>query len=410
MNSLKICIYLDSYERYTFFSRFVAAFEELGVEFAFCSNRLGVLKQLKARKWTALEIQRDDEFKIPLDLDLSNSLEALAYGLSSDCIDQLSSASYSFLEKYGKDFHCFFAWNGENVFSQCLRHFSQSRQDFQTLFFEISNLPGKLFVDPKGTNRSSSIFLDPSVLDDYLVDEKDFLKWSSNYIAEKKKQVSIPQVKISKPNYLAYIYDYLGFASGLYPKDTLLSIEKILSVFQSAPAKKSNFKLADNRDLKFYFLALQTSQDTQIKINSKVDNLQALKRAVDTANKDDQALVVKLHPAEKDKNIINDLESYALKHSAYLTTENSLSLIEAANKLFTINSSVGLEAIIWGLDTSFYGDTFYRHFQAKPEYLWAYVCSYLQDIEYFSQSSISSEQLKAVLSLVLLGGGASGKD
>jgi len=84
-----------------------------------------------------------------------------------------------------------------------------------------------------------------------------------------------------------------------------------------------------------------------------------------------------------------------------LTDENTFNLILDAEEVVTINSSVGLEALILDKKVTFLGKSFYS--ELTLELLRNYILSYLVNIDYFSDDDIDINELDKVIKRCLLG-------
>lgn len=60
----------------------------------------------------------------------------------------------------------------------------------KTLYFELANIPGKTFVDPKGTNAKSALYKNKNILNQYNVLEEDYVFWKNAILRQNwmKKQ------------------------------------------------------------------------------------------------------------------------------------------------------------------------------------------------------------------------------
>ena len=86
-------------------------------------------------------------------------------------------------------------WNGQQLVCRAVRQ-ACTVQGVATRFIEISNLPGKLFVDSLGVNALSTISRYPEVIDRLpLPDEDTHARWLSTYERDKRKP--LPQARTS---------------------------------------------------------------------------------------------------------------------------------------------------------------------------------------------------------------------
>ena len=269
-----------------------------------------------------------------------------------------------------------FTWNGNNSLGEIVRFYTKKYKNLTSLFFEISNLQGKLFIDPNGVNASASIYDDPSLLNNYDYDKDHFNEWKKNYLKNKLTSSSVPQVKKVKELKPWHLFDFLFYVTIGYATFPKGSIKNKLSSFFK-PKKKNEIQRNIDLPDEYVFFPMQVSSDTQIKLNSDTNNYDALKYLIDSEN---LPIVIKPHPAEPDFDYINDILS---EHSdrVFLTTNNTYELIQKAKKVVTINSTVGFEAMLFEKEVVFLGRSFYKNF--TPDLSGAYVMSYLVDINFF---------------------------
>ncbi|WP_161546891.1 hypothetical protein [Pectobacterium parvum] len=142
----------------------------------------------------------------------------------------------------------------------------------------------------------------------------------------------------------------------------------------------------------YAFLPLQVSSDSQLLLNSDVDNISAIKISMDYCNEKKLELLIKIHPAESDGKKI---EEYTLMSKVYgfrLVTNNTFELIKNAKIVITINSTVGLESKMFNIDTLFLGRSFYD--KLNGDLLEDYIQRYLFDADYFGENIIDFNLIK----------------
>lgn len=224
-------------------------------------------------------------------------------------------------------------------------------------YVELSNLPNKIFIDPVGTNAHSKLALNPCLLDHYpSVKEAKHQEWLRVY--KKIKSMPPPQ-----------------------------SVGNILSEQISALSKDKILKNTSD----YIFVPLQVSNDAQLWMHSDYKNVDLITHALSLVDNDGSQIVVKIHPAEMAVNelvLISELrDKYAFKISMEPTTR----LIEQAGAIVTINSTVGLEAMLYQKPLSILGRTYYKDF--NTERLKKYIHHYLFDgVEFFSNEKIDSKK------------------
>lgn len=286
-----------------------------------------------------------------------------------------------------------FILNGQGLTSSPLSAVAKKNK-FPRVYFELANIPGKLFVDPTGVNASSSLYENIDLLKDYKSSESQYHEWKKNYNKYKSKNSIIPQVdKLYKKNNLLFILDYLSCKAMITPvSGDYTLVRKFYNKFrQNYYHSYSSNNIQNNR---YFFLPLQVDNDTQLVFNSDVNNVDAIKISFDLATQKGLDLVVKPHPVSSNKKEIEEILSLQKKIDFTLTNKNTFDLLINAEEVVTINSSVGLDGLIFGKDVTFLGKSFYSNL--NKEYLKNYILSYLVNIDYFGNEQIDIIELEKV--------------
>jgi len=199
-------------------------------------------------------------------------------------------------------------WNGqrfpENLIIDIAKH-----KKLKTIFFEVGFFPNTTVIDPKGVNFKNSIPRDIEFYKNYPIKEETFPK------------------KINKRNHL--IKRHLEY-----------------------------IKLPE----KYIFVPFQTSFDTQIVYNSPwIKSMPMLFDIIEKiANETKTTFVFKEHPHERDFTY-EELHKKAEKNP-YLMFANANEtdeLIKNSQAVITINSTVGLEAMLMNKRVIVLGNAFY---------------------------------------------------
>ncbi|PRD92454.1 capsular polysaccharide export protein, LipB/KpsS family [Burkholderia contaminans] len=285
-------------------------------------------------------------------------------------------------------------WNGHQLVCRAVAH-ACAAQELPTTFVEISNLPDKLFVDPLGVNALSSIARTPSVIDRLpLPDERVHRAWLERYEAYKARP--LPQATTSLTHMLSSAVNYaLKVAtSGVARNGVRFIAKRPVSIDATIATSLSADELARRR---YVFLPLQVSDDTQLRLHSDVGNLEALEIALRYASHEQADLIVKIHPAERDVSLVDALLRLQRWHRFAISASNTVDLIRHACLVVTINSTVGLEAMLYDKRVAPLGRCFYRSFDAKR--LRKYIHSFLVDgVDYFGTGAIPACAAHRILS------------
>uniref|UniRef100_UPI001168A7BA capsular polysaccharide export protein, LipB/KpsS family n=1 Tax=Vibrio cholerae TaxID=666 RepID=UPI001168A7BA len=256
------------------------------------------------------------------------------------------------------------------------------------------NIPGKIFVDELGVNAQSSLFYNPKKLSNYTLDESEYNEWKSKFILDKtSKNMNIPQKAKGEYFGLRHVADYLFQILFGFPTFSNSSVRKKI---RSILGRKVEIKKQYNHNIvsrinDFIFFPMQVSSDTQIKINSSIDNRQAIELIVNKYEVDN--VIIKPHPADSDVEYVLDL----VENSANLnvSNENTYSLIMRSKHVITINSTVGLEALIFGKPVTFLGNSIFSSMTKHD--IAVYLMKYLINIDFFNvRETLSIDKIEEI--------------
>lgn len=277
-------------------------------------------------------------------------------------------------------------FNGNHASAIATTDFFNSK-DAKTLYAEISNLPDKMVFDPKGVNAQSILYSNPEVLDSLeSVSDAQHEAWVNDYIAYKEKP--IPQSKINVPTYLLLAVDdiFARLFKNIIKEDSLSFIDKV-KMFRSKFKSRKILNSAEHADLTqpYIFFPTQVTSDTQLRINSDIDNLQAMNFILDREK--DIDIYVKIHPAESNISTIDYFLELAKKKRIQIVSNNTIDLIKNAQRIYTVNSTVGLEALIFEKELTVLGRAIYSNFDKTR--LRIYIHRYLMDLNYFCENTLT---------------------
>ena len=277
--------------------------------------------------------------------------------------------------------------------------FFAKKYNIKTLYFEIANIPGKIFVDKKGTNAQSELYSNIKILDKYSLDkyEKIYTQWKAKYLESKLKKHIVPQRRsIIDAFQIRYLVDILGhiFVTKLaFNKFFIINKLKQINNNIRYPLKYDDYKF---KNKKYIFFPLQVSYDSQIVLNSNIGLFEAFFLALNYAEKRGYDLVVKPHPQECNYTSLKDF--LAFKNRFILINQNTFLLMKYAKEVWTINSTVGLEALIMGKKINVLGKALYKDF--SDEYLKKYILYYLINIDFFGKENISSRDVEILFTRI----------
>ena len=400
MKSTKyILVYIDEINKLNFFNRFYPAIIELGYEIIVITNRVSfLLFNWKGNiKPYVVHRMRGKTFNG----DIPVTREICDYTLTRREATELYFAIYSTAEKIYKSRNIdhIFIWGGENTAEQATRQFARDHR-IQTLFFELANIPGKIFVDSLGTNAGSLIYKDKSLLNNYRTNEEEYEKWKIKYLNLKEQESMPPQSVKRKKLRLSFLIDHLGFKLLHIPFENNINI--FVKLKRKIWQKMSNVKYDDYKfeNGHFIFLPMQVSNDSQLLFNSKINNVQAIEYASGVAKNKGMDLLVKPHPAEVNPLEYEKVIALKMKLKFYLVNQPTLNILKYCESVITINSTVGLEALLIGKPVEFLGKTFYE--SLDKERMQNYIMSYLINIDFFGTEYIDKSRIQVVLDRLLL--------
>ena len=208
-------------------------------------------------------------------------------------------------------------WNGTNL-APALAVRLAKEFNIETLYFESGQFPNTLEIDSQGVNAASSL-------------------------SRKKKYFFVKQVPSKEA--LAKIH-------GIEIETRDLRMDRLTNVVKKRQVQKqAEIDLPND----FLFLPFQVYTDTQVLINSpNIDNMYELVdicygalEKFNQRNNKDYWLVVKEHPSDFGRIDYSDLKKkYEDKNIIFVTDYDVADLIEASQLVITINSSVGIEALL----------------------------------------------------------------
>lgn len=386
----KILIYIDSLERFHFFDKFAVIKEEIVI----LTNILSVYFKAKVNGYNISLLHVNNN--VNNEIDYKNTLDFKAGWLGRTEIEVNYNSTYTAVEKINSKctFTYFFIWNGERTISLAISDFAK-KNNIKAIYFEISNLPRKLFVDEKGVTAKSSIAKNKKILDNYDYNEDEYISWKEKYLENKFKRHHVKQARTVKSINFSYFIDLFGFLFFRLLKNENSSLLK--KIKSKILANKYIFQY-DKYDIfknNYIFLPLQVSTDSQILINSDVDNIQAIQKASEMARTLNFDLLIKPHPAESNIRYLQELEQLKDKYNFYYVNLNTFELINNAKKVITINSTVGIEAMILEKEVIVLGRSYYKNFSQND--LKKYIMSYLIEIDYFSTEKINKKIIEQIL-------------
>lgn len=393
-NKRNVLFLCESIEHLLFFSRMQSSFMKLNYRCIFITTDYGVYHEYKNSINNLILIKH--RRYLCNSNNVTTSLELIDKSLSPlNCKKIYESIMCYCNEIHNKSaISLILGSQGIKVAEIAVRDFAELH-NIKILFFELSNLPGKLFFDCKGSNALSYLYNHINILNSFKVSNKEYDQWRNKYIENNFKAHKVKQkVDIKKFKIRYGLYSRFGcFITGLKIKKFDL-IKKIRSYILSRKLSIIYDKYNINKE-KYYFFPMQVSSDSQIVLNSDIGLFEGLLIALNKAREDKLDLVVKLHPAEKNVFIIKKILMYREKYNFKIVKDNTFKVIKNAEKIITINSTIALESMILGKEVNILGRSYYKYF--NDEYLKNYILGYLINIDYFSNEPITEKQILSLI-------------
>ncbi|PMM86595.1 hypothetical protein, partial [Vibrio breoganii] len=328
--------------------------------------------------------------KLELDVDLRDTISYLNGKQSIDSAISNYNAVYAWLHSnvnidVAGQKHIAIVFNGAYVTGRAFSKYFSSI-GAKTLFSEISNLPGKMIYDCKGVNAQSYLHEKPTILDHFDVNEKRLLDEHNRFLQSYLEYKETPpmQSKLGIIWFLPMIFDHVFVKFLGVMEDDRSFISKVKYYFEKRKVKSLNINCKTvSLEQPYAFYPTQVSSDTQLKLNSDIDNIEALEHIISNY---DERVLVKVHPAETDLETIKKYESLEQSGHITLVSNNTLDLIKNSRVNFTINSTVGLESKILGKKTVTLGRAIYSNLSTRN--LHKYLHCYLVDLEFFAIAKV----------------------
>lgn len=379
----KTLIYIDNFERYAFYKRLMQALENKK-EFVIVTNKFSIFLQTKGRYKTYL-LKKDTSSHVEFAKNLEKTLSTACGYHTLKQAERISMSVNAKLKKIFQEneIEQVFVFNGTTTIGKTIGDFCKVNNTAAS-FIEISNLPNKLFVDKSGTNAKSYLYKHPEILDQHEVSDTEFEEWKEKYIENK---TAPKQAKNKTKIRYVMILDYIGFWCLNALREDFRNPLKVIKNKLSNRVSKE-FLHADLSE-EYIFFPLQVSNDSQIILNSDVDNTQAIEKIKQEFP--DTKILIKPHPAEENTEFIQKIESFEDNRTKIVSNDTN-ELIKNAKVVCTINSTVGLEAMIFGKEVKVFGRALYAGFTC--ERLKSYICGYLVNIDYFDGEIKQSEAMR----------------
>ncbi|MDW2318788.1 hypothetical protein R7127_00635 [Vibrio sp. 1159] len=406
-----ILYYADNIERAKFWievsRNFSSEFDSL-----FITNELNVYLYLVAKGKKVIAIKEKGSKRLSRHddnvVDIKRNYEVISGDTSIELAKKVVDITIQSCSRIDKTLVKYvFIWNGESLIAKTI--FNEFKAFSKFRFFEISNFPGKVFVDSKGTNAQSKYFEDSSIVNKRLIDnevEADFFNWKNKYLStlQKPKQVKGKGGKLLLFSLLNESIKYFGYyILGFCKRADDSYINKVYRLYKFHNKKeiKSNYEssnISSEKINNYVFVPFQVSNDTQVLVNSKINNIDLILKAIEFSKNNNIQVVAKIHPAEENHEHIKQLYSICNLNGVILKNDcDSIELIKGAKVVFTINSTVGLQSKIMDKDVQIFGNAIYKYFNDID--MKVFITRYLINVDYFRPQGFNKAEIKKIIEL-----------
>ncbi len=245
-----------------------------------------------------------------------------------------------------------FLWNGSGLAAAVTEQLARAR-GIPLLFGENGYLPNTLQLDPEGVNAFSSIGWRMGLADIRAISYsepqiQEFDAVIADYRAGRTPIRSRPETERIRPSWMAYL---LQSWIDLRQRPAAIRANRLIS--RDPPALPERFA----------FFPLQVSSDSQLTIHSPLygNQLGAAIADLDQAVREVEPgfrLVVKLHPADVKKTDYDPVVR-AFPEVIWAGGGDVRAILERATCVITVNSTVGIEGMIFGKPVVTLGNNFY---------------------------------------------------
>lgn len=408
LNNNIVIISVDNMEQGHFFLRWEKALNEMGYTVIYVTYTYSLYKLVNRRidDGNYVEFLTNKNVKEKNNSSIEDKiLYSIEYNAGWNDTKELSNLYYAIKQKYESSYinlnvEYIVLWNGNKISDISWKDLADE-YNIKTLYIELANMEGKIFVDPIGTNAKSYLYDNNSVLKKFNYEELDYKLWKEIYIRSKYKQKTVKQAR--KRGFIDAVRSNLLDLYGAFVKNGAyrkhINKKKVLDRFY-----RQNFSYRKlNGDEKYIFFPLQVTTDTQILINGNMSLLDSLRYAIKKAEDEDCWLIIKPHPAEKNPANIKEIERIASVYKKCIfSNRNTFELLENAFKVITINSTVGIEAMILDCKLDIIGRAFYQNF--KNDDLQRYIMGYLVNVDFWGTQNLTQVQMKEILSRAEING------
>lgn len=292
----------------------------------------------------------------------------------------------SIVEQYKPASVKILVWNGSSVLGWVARYLQSKNSRLTLGFFEIANIPGKLFADPRGVNKRSALYECPDILT-RLESVSDCPRINERSYFELKK--------VNEDRFTNSIAYWQKVVEALYQSTLGLRFFSLRKLLSTVIPRVLNYKVGvlclNRRPEEYNLFPLQVRTDTQVVLNSKYNLTEAVQKILESS---ELPLIITPHPHDMGAlKIISRLDP-KFQRRIFVGKESTINYIGEAQKIFVINSTVGLDCLILGKNVEFIGCSFYSYFD--KEMALKYVNDYLLSVNLRTRDPYSKSDVDSI--------------
>lgn len=392
----KVVVFLcEGKNHIKFLNNMENAFQELGYTCVYLVLDFSIYLQLKKKTLNKVILVKKKDYSCNTE-KIFSAKDYIEGIVSENNAKNIYKSVWYYCDRFCKDsqINLIIASQGILTAELAIKNFAKTNK-IPILFFELANIPGKTFWDIEGSNAKSYLYNHIEILDNYEVDQIEYLNWRKEYIKRNFKQHIVKQATGLK--HFNYLYGLIGRFNFLFTGLSLYKFDILtkMKYFIKSRTIKIKYDEVDISKEKYIFFPMQVASDSQIILNSDIGLFDVLKYSIEKAEKSKLKLVVKLHPAERNIDVIYRILKLREKYKFNIVDNNTFEVIENTQKVITINSTVALEAMILDKPVEILGKSFYKFF--NKERTKNYILGYLEDIDFFSSEKFTVEQVKKLI-------------
>jgi capsular polysaccharide export protein len=370
-----ILVHVDGPSRARFFSQLASNIPDtLGMDFLFVTESRAAEKILEregknAVRLTALRREPSDRVLQLYRGSLCGVLGSINLRVAAGYHFQIESIVAA------KDPAAIWCWNGSKFVDRALRS-----TGITLIAFEVANIPGCFVVEKNGVNAESETY-QRLVTEEMPVTPEgnfDFDGWKNGYVASKENQRAIPQAKVGGEEMRDKLH-HLATIGRSTPRFVAFQVDRMIGYIFKPLIRRYLGRLANQRNAaaRVVFFPQQVSSDTQLIFNSDYDNSAALLNLLSELEPDEM-LVSNLHPAEhRLSQMLAFVRLCASDRRLRPVTGGAWVQLKTAQKVVTINSTVGLEAAILGRPCQFLGRSLFERLSRDQAALKWYLADHI---------------------------------